>query len=417
MSTRVYFQESDAYSQVRIDLPSSKSISNRALILNEVRRLRGAAPLQLLNLSEADDTQILLSALNNDADKIDIKNAGTCLRFLTALFAVLPNQEVTLSGNERMLERPVRGLLQPLMELGADFTFLASEGKLPFQIHGKKLKGGNIKVSASESSQFVSALMMAAPLMEDGLELEISHGAVSIPYIRMTYALMKQFGFAAHASEDMGLIKILPSAPAAVDKPFEVEPDWSSAAFFFQACAFRPGLEITLNRLHLSSLQGDSMLAGIGRLIGVIVIHSEQGVVLKQCGSEPDRLEIDFANFPDLALPVALAAAFTGKSVRLTGLKSLEHKESKRRSALAEVLMALGLSPMQSEDTLDWNQHQKSHWPSALNLDTFKDHRLIMAYAMLALCVNDVTLSSQEEVEKSFPGFWEQAEKLGIRRS
>ena len=404
--------------QCSIDLPASKSIANRALILQALFH-----KISLRNLSEADDTLLMLSALNNKADEIHLKNAGTCMRFLSAYYASIEGRKVNLMCEDRMKERPIKTLVDALRELGADITYLEKEGYPPLSIQGKKLKGKSITMNASESSQFISALMLIAPSIENGLEIILDGEISSLDYIEMTAKLIQEFGFKVQFKNNK--INIDKSELSTFnDFEYAIEADWSSAAFWYQIAAMSPDSQIELNNLSSESLQGDKiitkLLSNLVKTKNVsenISIHSNQSKIQNQ------NLKINLKNQPDLAPALAVTLAALGIDAKIEGLQNLKIKESNRLQALYDEMNNLGYSIKISADSLELINSGNVYPSTALSkkgssnnhiIKTYKDHRMAMAFAPLALVFDEVTIENPDVVEKSYPHYWDDLNKAGF---
>ncbi len=400
-----------------IDLPASKSISNRALILNEVRKQLQLSPLPLLNLSGAEDTLQLQSALANASGLIDIENAGTTLRFLCAYFAATPGIEVSLTGNDRMKERPIQSLVSALQALGANISYLEKENVLPIKIIGCKLKGGKVSIDAHESSQFSSALLLIAPLMEMPLEITLSGKISSLSYIQMTAQMLENFGFNCLVNSEEGLLLANQQKRNIAIENYSIEADWSSAAFFYEAALLADKADILLKGLLKNSLQGDAILLDWMTQLGIKSFEKEDGIYLTK-GREPeeDSFSFDFTNCPDLAPAIICATAAAGFRLHALGLDSLQHKESNRLKALQLGLENLAYKVQKinnSELKHDGLQH---HFYQNKSIETYDDHRMCMAFAMFAVFQSRIKLSEVTSVKKSFPNFWQEAAKIGLKK-
>lgn len=387
----------------RVQLPASKSEANRALI---IAALAGGES-ELQNLSEANDTQLLQRLLKSDSETIDAEDAGTVMRFLTAYYAVT-GQQKTLTGTERMCQRPIKVLVEALQELGAGITYLGEEGYPPLQISGFKGSGKkHLKVRSDISSQYVSALLMVAPLLPEGLELELEGKIGSRPYIEMTLALMKHFGVEANFEGNTITVPHQVYQPAT----FAVESDWSAASYWYSMVALAKEADITLLGLREDSHQGDKAIVDIMRRLGVYTEFKSEGVRLTKKHAEK-RVAFDFSNCPDLAQTIVALCAASGVAVEMTGLESLRIKETDRIQALQIEVLAMGASLdertpgiFQMNPTLMINRE--------LNFRTYQDHRMAMAFAPIAL-LQPVQIQDPEVVRKSYPRFWEDLEKMGF---
>lgn len=402
--------------QANIDLPYSKSISNRALILAGVYKFLKLPEPIIENLSEADDTLILKEAFASDAETLDLKNAGTCLRFLMAFFAATFGSKRILTGSERLKQRPIKGLVDALQALGAEIKYLEKEGSLPILIEGKKLKGGKIEVEANLSSQFVSALMLVSPLMEQDLEISLKGKTVSTPYIEMTAKLLQQFGLNLNYTADFKEIKC--GGKLGLDlKNLSIERDWSSAAFFFEAALLACDAELFFEGLKLNSLQGDQQIAQWMEDLGIEVMQEKEGVYItsnkKQLPSE--IVKYDLSNYPDLAPALVCGLAGSHIAFEISGLESLKVKESDRVLALKEGLNQLGYDiEMPMAGTLTYAGKPREAKKNLPILNTYEDHRMVMAFSLMAVKLGVIHLSEIASVEKSFPNFFEEARKIGV---
>lgn len=405
--------------QARVTLPLSKSISNRALIINALTP--GASPLP--RVAQCDDTDAMAVALASpDAREINIGAAGTAMRFLTAFYAATERtQAVTLDGSERMRRRPIGPLVDALRTLGADIEYAGEEGFPPLVIKGRKLSGGAISIPASISSQYVSALLMAAPVMEQGLEITLEGEVMSLPYIKMTLGMMAEAG--AKADMEGNVIKVGPGGYRA-GSPLTVEADWSAAAFWYELDALTAGwltIEGGLRRPS-ESLQGDAAAEGIFLRLGVTTEWDdlEEGGDCELSGN-PDadaRLDTDLRHTPDLTQPVVVTCAMLGIPFTISGLDSLRIKETDRLEALRMELAKLGLTVEITDDplrgiTLSWDGSRKPVF-EAPAFDTYDDHRMAMAFAPVAAMIPGTVIRSAEVVSKSYPGFWDALGEAGF---
>ena len=390
-----------------IGIPSSKSISNRMLIL---RSLAGSeAPLQ--NLSDSDDTKVLAQALDNEEDIIDIGHAGTSMRFLAAYLCTRPG-EFILTGSDRMKQRPIGPLVDALKQLGANIDYLDTEGCPPLKIIGGEISGGNIAIDAGISSQFISALMMIGPVLEGGLRIQLEGEVVSASYIEMTLALMNSCG--ANASFD-GKVITIPQGSYSVED-FSVESDWSGASYWFQVAALLPGSEIILPHLNRPSLQGDSLQVQLFELLGVESTFSEEGLrILSRSAVLPDHFTYDFTQCPDLVQTLAVSLCALDIPFRFTGTMTLRVKETDRIAALQTELKKVGylLSSDPRGEWLEWDGTRCEQEDDPL-IRTYHDHRMAMAFAPLAIKLGKITIEDPAVVSKSYPSYWEDLEKAGF---
>ena len=381
-----------------IELPASKSLSARALIINALAE----KPCALHNLSDCDDTKAMLQGLENH-DIVDIGPAGTAMRFLTAYFAVQPQREVLLTGSERMLQRPIRILVEALKNLGADVEYAGEEGFPPLKIRGRKLAGGEVTLSASVSSQYISALMMIAPTLKNGLTLHLEGAVASRPYIEMTRGLMKEWGV---TTEWKGNSIVIPAQEYRRERDFEVEGDWSAASYLYEISSVM-GDGISVKDLSIRSLQGDARIAGLFEKLGVKTEETSDGLLLSSCPMPSvSLLEIDFSDIPDMAQTFVVTSCLKGVPFHFTGLKSLKIKETDRIAALIAECGKLGWELVEPADgELSWDG--TTHAATSLSIATYHDHRMAMSFAPAKVKYPELKIENPEVVSKSFPNFWE----------
>lgn len=397
----------DEMIEASIALPRSKSISNRALIINALTD--GALPLT--GIARCDDTDVTVAALASDGNEINIGAAGTAMRFLTAYYASCDGRTVTIDGSERMRHRPIRALVDALRQCGAEIEYAAEEGYPPLHITGKRLSGGNISLSASISSQYLSALLMIAPSMENGLTLTLEGEIISRPYILMTLSMMREWGIDSDFSGNVITVKPGKYSPVA----FSVEADWSAASYWYEIAALSSG-DISLKGLQSESYQGDSRLTDIFKNFGIITGFDEDGTAILE--PSPDltpRLNIDMSEQPDLAQTVAVTCCMLGIPFRITGLSTLRIKETDRLEALRKELDKLSFSiTVERDSELIWNgeRHPIFEEPA---IDTYDDHRMAMAFAPVALYAPGLIINNIEVVSKSYPGFWDDLQQAGFK--
>jgi 3-phosphoshikimate 1-carboxyvinyltransferase len=390
-----------------VKLPASKSISNRMLILSAL----GYSPYEIQNLSDSDDTRVMLDVLTSDNRDFDIGAAGTAMRFLTAYLAKIAG-EWTITGTERMKNRPIGLLVNALNASGAKIEYIGKEGYPPLRIFGSALQGGEISLSGSVSSQYISALLMVAPYMEKGLVLHLEGKIISAPYINLTIQLMKQFG--ADVVRDGQTIKVLPHEYEPL--PFTVESDWSAASYWYQIVALSRQPEIELTGLFKNSLQGDSAVAGLFAQLGAGTTYTRQGVLLRRNGNITRKLIYDFVNEPDLAQTLVVTCALLNIPFRFTGLQSLRIKETDRIEALKTELRKLGYLVTDSHNSLlEWNGERCEPEQGPV-IATYEDHRMAMAFAPAALMRPEgIEIADPMVVTKSYPNFWDDLKSVGFR--
>lgn len=389
-----------------VTLPASKSISNRVLILNAL----GYGEDMIQNLAECDDTNVLVKALNSNDNAFDIGAAGTSMRFLTAFLSKIVG-EWTITGSERMKNRPIRILVDALNSLGARIEYIEKEGYPPLRIFGSALQGGEISLAGDVSSQYISALLMIAPLMEKGLTLHLEGKIISRPYILLTLGLMKQFGVESEWNEQT--IRIAPQIYTPV--PFTVESDWSAASYWYEIGALLKGSEIGLRGLFRDSLQGDAAGAKLFTQLGIKTTYTKEGVLLKSNGESCRKLVYDFVNEPDLAQTFVVTCIALQIPFRFTGLQSLKIKETDRIEALKAEMRKLGYMLTDSHNSiLEWNGERCEAEVHPV-IATYEDHRMAMAFAPLSLVRPEgIAIADPEVVTKSYPCFWEDMKAAGF---
>ena len=396
-----------------ITLPASKSISNRALIIHA---LAGSDTMPR-NLSDCDDTRVVLQALNNRPEVIDIGAAGTAMRFLTAWLAATGGTH-TLTGSDRMKHRPIGILVDTLRILGADISYLEQEGFPPLLIKGQRLHGGSIEIPGNISSQFISALLLTAPVMTEGLELRLSGDIVSRPYIDLTLCTMRQFGARADWA-DSCTIRV-DSTPYE-GRPYLIENDWTAASYWYEIAALYDigSARISLHGLMDGSRQGDAVVKYIFSLLGVKTTFDSAAagepttVRLTRHAGCVERFDYNFINCPDLAQTVAVTCCAIGVPFRFDGLASLKIKETDRLMALQQELGKLGyVVKIENDAELIWDGQTCKASPMAV--DTYDDHRMAMAFAPLAVKTGSVRINHPEVVTKSYPRFWDDLTSAGF---
>lgn len=395
--------------KVTIQLPASKSISNRALIINAL----GKGSCKPKNLSDCDDTQVMIKALNEGNDVIDILAAGTAMRFLTAYLSVTPGQRI-ITGTARMQQRPIQLLVNALRELGAQIEYAGNEGFPPLRIHGTELTQNEIQLKGNVSSQYISALLMIGPVLKNGLVVHLNGEIISRPYIDLTLQLMADFGAEAFWTSPSSII-VAPKPYKSV--PFTVESDWSAASYWYQIAALTckaEKAEIELSGLFRKSYQGDSRGAEVFARLGIATEFTDRGVKLTKSGPLPDRLDEDFIDIPDLAQTLIVTCALLDIPFRFTGLQSLKIKETDRIAALRTELKKLGYILREENDSvLIWNGERCE--PEALPIiNTYEDHRMAMAFAPAITHFPEMQIADPQVVSKSYPGYWSDLKKAGF---
>ncbi|MBK5213484.1 MAG: 3-phosphoshikimate 1-carboxyvinyltransferase [Flavobacteriaceae bacterium] len=399
--------------KIKINISGSKSESNRLLIL------QAQFPnISIKNLSKSDDTVVLQKGLKTKNGIVNVHHAGTAMRFLTAYFAAKEGAEITLTGSQRMQERPIGILVDALKSLGADIEYLKNEGFPPLKIIGKKLQKSEVKIKADVSSQYISALMLMAPLLPNGLKIFLEGKTTSVPYIEMTLSLLKNVGIKGNFNKNEITI---PSAKKIDDSTLIVESDWSSASYFYSLVALSnlsanedENCKITLSSFLEDSLQGDVALAQIYDSLGVQTVFNTlaKTITLSKKNTElPDSVLLDLLNTPDLAQTIAVTCFGLGIGCKLTGLHTLKIKETDRLLALKNELEKLGAKIQVDNKSLNLEKTSKIHFNKTI--ETCQDHRMALAFAPLALKTN-LTINNAEVVSKSYPNFWKDIQRTGI---
>lgn len=391
-----------------IPLASSKSESNRALIIDALTGFRS----DLQNLSTARDTQTMIRLLTSTDSTADVLDAGTTMRFLTAYFAVTGQKKI-MTGTPRMCERPIGILVDALRTLGADITYLQKDGYPPLQLNGfTPVTTSRVSLRGDVSSQYISALLMIAPTLPNGLTIELTGAIGSRPYIEMTMAQMAYFGADVTADWTARTITVQPNPY--VPQTYTIESDWSGASYWYSIVALandETPTEIELLRLKAKSLQGDSAIADIMRALGVESTFTDAGVRLTKCQAAPS-LSWDFTHCPDLAQTVAVCAAVKGIPLTLTGIESLKIKETDRIAALQNELKKIGAELVEVESNHRYEVRQVSAASQSLaSIDTYDDHRMAMAFAPVAM-QQEIIIEEPGVVAKSYPSFWDDLRQI-----
>jgi len=391
-----------------IDLPGSKSESNRILIINA---LSGNAS-KVTHLSPSNDTKILMQALESDKTEIDVLDAGTAMRFLIAYFAATKQNKV-ITGTERMLQRPVGHLVDALNSLGANIEYMNKPGFPPIKINGDQsvFKGNKIKIQATISSQFISAILMIAPLLPCGLKIELEGGIFSRPYIEMTLEIMRHFGITSEWLNNTIIIKKQDYIPAG----YTVESDWSSAACWYSMAALSEDTTVFLKGLKRNSLQGDAIIKEWFLPFGVVTEFSDTGAFITKDSENLSKLPaiIDFSANPDLAQTMIALCAVKGVSCKFTGLESLRIKETDRIQALQNELIKFNVSLVGDTHGI-FNIHGIFNANVSSCIETYNDHRMAMAFAPLALKCKKISINNPSCMKKSYPALWKDMEIAGF---
>jgi len=389
----------------RVCLPSSKSISNRLLII----RALSDEGFPLERLSDSDDTQALQRGLQSASDTVDVGHAGTSMRFLTAYFAATA-QPKTITGSERMKNRPISDLIDALNQLGADVAYLEKQGYPPVQTSGRPLSGNFIEINGNMSSQFISAMLMIAPTLPNGLTIQIKGEPVSASYIRMTLALMQQAG--VRSTWNNNTISV--ARQDYRSKGMCVERDWSAASYWYQMAAFSNDAELLLEGVTDNSLQGDAIIYQMANSFGIKTEYTAEGALLTKQRSRCPLLELDFTNTPDLVQTMAVTCCLNHIRFRFTGAQTLRIKETDRIAALQNELLKLGYCIKETgPGVIEWNG-ERTEPQCSICISTYNDHRMAMAFAPAAILFPGLQIESPEVVSKSYPNFWDDLKNIGF---
>lgn len=397
-----------------ISLPASKSICNRVLTIVALSDGVG----DVYNVSDCDDTNAIINAItmHQKGEKyINIGAAGTAMRFMTAMLALRTKATVTIDGSARMRKRPIKELVDVLCQLGAKIEYAGeSDSCPPLLIHQAPMRGGSVSINGSISSQYISALMMIAPGLSDGLTINITGGLVSRPYVEMTAAIMRDFGAQVLCTDNQITIK----QGDYQSRTYSVENDWSAASYWYEIRSLIPDVNLRLASLHKNSTQGDSKVAEIFKLFGVETEYTSDGVLLTyNPKSVAERIDIDLQNQPDLAQTIVVTACLKGIPFRISGLSTLRIKETDRISALISQLAKLGYTVRETEDATLESDSVRRSCDKAPAIETFDDHRMAMAFAPASIVVPGITIEDAEVVSKSYPKYWEHLKLIGFTLS
>lgn len=391
--------------QGTVVLPTSKSISNRVLIINALAE----SDMPIEGVSDCDDTRVMLNVLQSNDTAFDVGAAGTSMRFLTAFLSkIVGKWEIT--GSERMKNRPIKLLVDALNELGAKIEYIEKEGYPPLRIYGSALQGGRIEMQGNVSSQYISALLMLAPTMQQGLRLVLQGDIISVPYIQMTIKIMEQFGIQSYWKDNEIYIPNQAYTPV----PFVVEGDWSAASYWYEMLALAPQGEVELKGLYKDSVQGDAAIATIFEHIGVKTKFTKQGVILSKKAPKKGKLVYNFVNQPDLAQTCVVCCCLLGIPFYFSGLQSLKIKETDRIYALVMELKKLGYVVHQKDNSILEFNNERCDVATEQSIDTYDDHRMAMAFAPACIKVGEVSINEPHVVTKSYPNFWVDLQSLGF---
>lgn len=408
----IHLQKSTIKQSSKIAVTGSKSEANRLLILQALY-----PNIKIENLSNSDDSQLMQKALTSNEELIDIHHAGTAMRFLTAYFSIQKNRETVLTGSSRMKERPIGILVEALIALGVNIEYLEKEGFPPLKIKGKDLNKNKVTLKANVSSQFISALLLIGSQLENGLELNLEGKITSIPYIKMTLSLLSQIGINSSFENNLIIVKPLTSKIEA--KTLVVESDWSSASYFYSIVALsKIGTQIKLSSYKENSLQGDSVLAKIYNQFGVTTHFENNTILLEKTSntSNQSSINLNLSNAPDIAQTISVTAFGLGMECDLTGLHTLKIKETDRLVALKTEIEKFGGKVTITENSLylkSNNLFENNIDLPKISVETYKDHRMAMAFAPLALRT-EFAIEAADVVSKSYPDFWKDLKDIGF---
>ncbi|SDI37816.1 3-phosphoshikimate 1-carboxyvinyltransferase [Winogradskyella thalassocola] len=403
----ISIQKSKLHNQQKVQITGSKSESNRLLLLQALY-----PQISINNVSNSDDSVLMQKALVSEEKLIDIHHAGTAMRFLTAYFSIQSGRETVITGSPRMKERPIKILVDALKMLGAEITYLENDGFPPLRIIGKELTEHKVTLEANVSSQYISALLLIASKLENGLELTLKGKITSVPYINMTLSLLNSIGIETSFVENT--ISVKPNAANLEPQSLTVESDWSSASYFYGLIALSDvDTEITIGAYKNKSLQGDSVLADIYEKFGVTTTFEDDSITLRKSSNIDIKsiIELDLKNAPDIAQTIAVTAFGLGLKCSMIGLHTLKIKETDRLVALKIELEKLGAEVHITDLSLHLEPSKTIN--SNVAIATYNDHRMAMAFAPLGLKV-PIVIENADVVSKSYPQFWEDFKAIGF---
>ncbi|MBE6298749.1 MAG: 3-phosphoshikimate 1-carboxyvinyltransferase [Bacteroidales bacterium] len=388
-----------------IGLPYSKSISNRVLLLNKLSKSKVVPE----NIAICDDSEMMRNALSTLNGEVNTGAAGTATRFSLAYLSMTPG-EYQLTGSERMKQRPIKILVEALRKIGAEIEYAEREGYLPLNVKGRELEGGEVELSGSVSSQYISALLMIAPYTRKGVKLTLTGNIISLPYIKMTLSLMSLYGV------ETRMVGNQIDVPTGKYNPlsYRVEADWSAASYWYGFVALANDADIVLEGLDNVSIQGDSKVVSLFTPLGVATEYNDGYVVLRKCNMVKKTYEVDLTDTPDLAQTIVVVAAMKGVPFKISGLQSLRIKETDRIAALVKEMRKLGYVLDDSEEgALKWTGERCSPEEN-IEIDTYDDHRMAMSFSIASYLYPGIKIKSSEVVTKSYPKFWEDLSKVGF---
>ena len=405
---KLKIQNSNKEANGDLTITGSKSESNRLLIIQALY-----PQIEIHNLSKSDDSKVTLEGLKSKKNVIDINHAGTAMRFLTAYFAIQPHRQIVLTGSNRMQERPIKLLVEALNSLGADITYEKEPGFPPLIIRGKEISINRVSLPANISSQYISALMLVAPALKNGLKIDLIGETTSFPYIKMTQSIMDQLGFETAFDGNQISIK---SASSININHWKIESDWSSASYFYSIVALADRSEISLKSFFEESKQGDAALTEIYEKFGVKTTYSNGKIILSKITdfNPPNFITLNLKNTPDLAQTIAVTCLGLNIDCKLSGLHTLKIKETNRLTALKTEIEKLGGNVKITDRSLELLNTGKIN--ENILIDTYNDHRMAMAFAPLGLRV-PININNPKVVSKSYPDFWDDLQKIGFNQN
>jgi len=402
MDYRVKFSTSQIKGTIK--LPFSKSISNRLLVI----RALTSKYFQIHNISESDDTVLMNKAfLNNDAE-VNIGHAGTAMRFLTAFFSSTEQKKI-ITGSERMKNRPIGELVDALNSLGAEIEYLEKQGYPPVETSGKPLVGKEIKLRGSISSQYITALLLIAPVLPEGLTIHISDTLISSSYVKLTLGIMKDFGI--KSSWENNTISIPHQQYSSHD--YSIEADWSGASYWYSIAMLSDTAEIVLYGLFQDSFQGDASIVRLFEKLGITTEYISDGVVLRKSDVCCNYFTFDFIDNPDMVQTFVVSLCLKGIPFRLTGAQTLRIKETDRIIALQQEMLKLGFVIQETQPgVLEWDG-TKNSVDTEISIETYDDHRMALAFAPAALIYPGIVIKDAQVVSKSYPEYWKDIQSVG----
>ena len=402
---KICLQSNTGHLEGVLSLPSSKSVSNRVLLIREL----SGRYIHIDNLSEAGDTLLMQQLLEFPEKILNTGNTGTVMRFLTAYFAIKEG-EWELIGSERMKSRPIRNLVDVLLSLGADITYMGNEGYPPLKIVGQDIQGGECVINAEVSSQFIWALLLIAPMLKNGLEISLQGSAVSFPYVSMTLRIMKYFGVKANVKRNM----ITVDHQKYKSKRFHVETDWSAASYIFAMVSLSKTSKVEIMGLEKKSLQGDSVVSTLMQKFGVKTRFKKDRILLTKKPFKLKNFEYNFVQNPDLIPTFAVLCTIHKIPFHFRGINALRLKESDRVEALSVELEKLGLKLKTTENEMIGTDFFEAEYDYK-TFNTYGDHRIAMSFAIAASTNSNLVIEDPDVVEKSYPGFWSDLESIGLK--